>query len=670
MLDGEDAETRARPEAADLDVPETLARLGLDPASYVDLLRRFGPQAKRDLEALGAAVAARDIDGTGRLAHALAGASANLGAARLQRAARALEQAAKTGEGDLGALAEDVAREGWTVLASVTDLGGSRPRSPSPAELPIGVKDLSERRVLIVDDVRANVDLLVAALRGEYKISVALDGETALRVAEIRLPDLILLDIMMPTMDGYEVCRRLKRSPATRDIPVVFLTSLKDTEHKAKAFELGAADYVTKPFVMLEVQARVRALLRARAYQETVRELLDSELRVAREIQMGLVPHDFSRLTAGDGPDLFACLEPARAVGGDLYDVFRLDDRRLALVLGDVSGKGIPAALFMVMTLTLVRSIARLTSRPEEVLTRVNEALSADNPSSMFVTLFFAVLDCPTGRLSYASGGHLPPLLLRRGEAPRPLFAQGGPLMGALAGRTFSSAEIQLEPGDLVLAYTDGVTEALAPTGALFGADRLQALLADAGPRTGRDAVDAVLAGVRAFAGDTEQADDIAMLAIGYRVALRPARDPAELALDLHATARDVGQAHAAVREFCVARALPGPATDDLILALDEILANIIEHGYRGDAAGVIRLRVRGGAEVMELEIRDRAPAFDPLAAAPPDLSIPFSQRAIGGLGIHLARSVTDTLEYAREDGENCLRLTKRAPAPPVPGSA
>ena len=532
------------------------------------------------------------------------------------------------------------------------------------------MKDLSECRVLIVDDVRANVDLLVTVLRGEYKLSVALDGETALRVAEIQPPDPILLDIMMPGMDGYEVCRRLKSAPATRDIPVVFLTSHAEIQHKAEAFELGAADYVTKPFVVLEVRARVRALLRAKAYQDTVRELLESELRVAREIQMGLVPHDFSRLTAGDGPDLFACLEPARAVGGDLYDVFRLDDRRLALVLGDVSGKGIPAALFMVMTLTLVRSLARLTSRPEEVLTRVNEALSADNPSSMFVTLFFAVLDCPTGRLSYASGGHLAPLLLREGQAPRPLFAQGGPLVGALAGLTFEGAETQLEPGDLVLAYTDGVTEASAPDGTLFGVDRLQALLAEADPRTGRDAVDAVLAGVRVFAGGTEQADDIAMLAVGYRGAARPARDPAELTLDLHATAPDVGQAHAAVREFCAARALPGPATDDLILALDEILANIIEHGYRGDTAGVIRLRARGSAAVMELEIRDWAPAFDPLAAAPPDLSIPFSQRAIGGLGIHLARSVMDTIEYAWNDGENCLRPTKRAPPPPARGSA
>ncbi len=530
--------------------------------------------------------------------------------------------------------------------------------------MPIGVKDLSECRVLIVDDVRTNVDLLVAALKDEYKLSVALDGESALRVAAARLPDLVLLDIMMPGLDGYEVCRRLKRAPATRDIPVVFLTSLTEVQSKTEGFEAGAADYVTKPFEVLEVKARVRALLRAKAYQDAIRELLESDLRIAREIQMGLVPRDFARLGAGDDLDLHACLEPARAVGGDLYDVFRLDDRRLALVLGDVSGKGIPAALFMVMTVTLIRSIARLTSRPEEVLTRVNEALAADNPSSMFVTLFFAVLDTNTGALTYASGGHPPPIRVREGVPPRPLFERGGPLVGALTGLSFPGAEIPLEPGDLVLAYTDGVTEALTPDGALFGEARLLELLAQARPRTGADAVTAVMDGVRAFAADAEQADDIAMLAVGFRGATRPPREADDLVLDLHATSADVARAQEAVRRFCAVRALPAPATDDLILALDEVLANIVEHGYRGDAAGTIRLRARWGNDAVELEIFDRAPAFDPLAAAPPDLSVPFSQRAIGGLGIHLARSVTDTIEYAREDGENRLRLSKRLPAP------
>ena len=159
--------------------------------------------------------------------------------------------------------------------------------------------ELADRRILIVDDVRSNVDLLVLALKGHYRLAVAFDGETALREVIARPPDLILLDVMMPGMDGYEVCRRLKSDPTTRDIPIVFLSSLDEGRDKAAGFEAGAADYITKPFEILEVKARVRALLRAKAYQDAVRELLESELRVAREIQRGLVPRDFAAAQGG-----------------------------------------------------------------------------------------------------------------------------------------------------------------------------------------------------------------------------------------------------------------------------------------------------------------------------------------------------------------------------------
>ena len=133
------------------------------------------------------------------------------------------------------------------------------------------MKDLSECRILIVDDVKANVDVLVQALRGEYKLSVALDGEGALRSAAKDTPDLVLLDIMMPGIDGYEVCRRLRAGEQTRDIPVMFLTSLEDVQDKARGFEIGGNDYLTKPFEILEVKARVRSLVRAKAYADAIR---------------------------------------------------------------------------------------------------------------------------------------------------------------------------------------------------------------------------------------------------------------------------------------------------------------------------------------------------------------------------------------------------------------
>src|SRR4029077_15720318 len=236
--------------------------------------------------------------------------------------------------------------------------------------------DLSDSRVLIVDDVKANVDVLVLALRDEYKISVALNGESALRSAEKNPPDLVLLDIMMPGMDGYDVCSRLRASPQTKEVPVMFLSSLEDVVNKTRGFEAGGNDYLTKPFEMLEVKARVRSLLKAKAYSDAVKEKMANELRIAREIQLGLLPGDVAASTRGTGLDICAVLEPAREVGGDLYEVLRAGEDRVVVVVGDVSGKGIPAALFMAVTTTLIRVVARELERPEEILLRVNDALA------------------------------------------------------------------------------------------------------------------------------------------------------------------------------------------------------------------------------------------------------------------------------------------------------
>ena len=207
------------------------------------------------------------------------------------------------------------------------------------------MKELSESRVLIVDDVPANVDVLVQALRGDYQLSVAIDGAAALRTAEKLLPDLVLLDIVMPGIDGYEVCRRLRASPRTREIPVMFLSSLEDVQNKAKGFEAGGNDYLVKPFEMLEVKARVRSLLRAKAYADAVKEKIASELRIAREIQMGILSPDVAAVTDGTGLEAHAILHPAQEVGGDLYEVLRMPDGNIVAVMGDVSGKGIPGRL-------------------------------------------------------------------------------------------------------------------------------------------------------------------------------------------------------------------------------------------------------------------------------------------------------------------------------------
>jgi sigma-B regulation protein RsbU (phosphoserine phosphatase) len=375
------------------------------------------------------------------------------------------------------------------------------------------MKELSESRILIVDDVPANVDVLVQALRGEYQLSVAIDGTTGLRTTEKLLPDLVLLDIVMPGIDGYEVCRRLRASPRTREIPVMFLSSLEEVQDKAKGFEVGGNDYLAKPFAILEVKARVRSLLRAKAYVDGVKEKIAYELRIAREIQMGILPPDVSAATAGTGLEAHAVLHPAQEVGGDLYEALPLPDGNLLAVMGDVSGKGIPAALFMAVTMTLVRAMAPDSRGPEEILRRVNDALASHNPHTMFVTLLCAIYDVRTGRLEYASAGHPPPVLIREGSAQF-LPLKPGMMAGIAAGLSAPSQSVQLQSGDLVVFYTDGVTEAFNAAGDLYGESKLLEEIAGQSGQTAAATTDALLRSVRAHAGECPQSDDIAMLVL------------------------------------------------------------------------------------------------------------------------------------------------------------
>ena len=376
------------------------------------------------------------------------------------------------------------------------------------------MKNLSDCRVLLVDDAKANLDILVEGLKSDHKLSLALNGEMALQIAARTPPDLVLLDIVMPGLDGYEVCRRLRQMPETAEVPIMFLSSLEEVQNKTRGFEAGANDYLTKPFEMLEVKARVRSLLKAKAYSDAVKEQIASELRVAREIQMGMLPHDFAGMEQAYGVEFGAVLEPAREVGGDLYGVCAAGPERLVVFLGDVSGKGSPASMFMVRAISLARLLSREIAEPERILARLNDELAADNPSGMFVTFLCGVFEPGSGRLVLANGGHCRPVLLPAGEAPRWAVKNLGTALGFEPGLEFERTELTLRAGDALIFYTDGVSEAFNPQDECYGNDRL---LADAGILAGQSP-GALTAGllqkVRAFVGTAPQSDDIAILAL------------------------------------------------------------------------------------------------------------------------------------------------------------
>jgi len=372
-----------------------------------------------------------------------------------------------------------------------------------------------------VDDAKANLDILVEGLKPDHKLSLALNGEMALQIAARTPPDLVLLDIMMPGLDGYEVCRRMRQMPETAEVPIMFLSSLEEVQNKTRGFEAGANDYLTKPFEMLEVKARVRSLLKAKAYSDAVKEQLAADLRVAREIQMGILPHDFTAVEKAYRVSFGAILEPAREVGGDLYGVCAAGPERLMIFLGDVSGKGIPASMFMMRTVSLARLLAREIAEPKRILERLNDELSADNASHMFVTFLCAVFEPATHRLTLASGGHCYPLLLPADGPPCWITKTIGTALGFGSRLEFQAMELTLSDGDAVVFYTDGVSEAFNPERELYGSERL---LTDASGLAGQsaNAISAgLLAKVRAFAGTAPQSDDIAILTFKVNAAAR-----------------------------------------------------------------------------------------------------------------------------------------------------
>ncbi len=369
--------------------------------------------------------------------------------------------------------------------------------------------------VLAVDDTPENLDVVKGILVPDYRVLVATNGAAALKIAGKKAPDIVLLDIMMPDMDGYEVCRRLKADPATAEIPVIFLTAKDQTEDEAVGFSLGAADYILKPVNPPILQARVATHVALKQHVDALaraKQRMEFELSVGRDIQYSMLP---APLAPRPEMTLSASMVPAREVGGDFYDFFMSGADELHFCVADVSGKGVPSALFMAMSKVLIKAHAADGALPSRVMERANEVLSEDNPECMFVTVFLGVLNLSSGVLRYCNAGHNPPLLRRADGAVAELAGRHGPILGVMPGQVYEGDEVLLAPGDQLLVYTDGVTEAMNPEEALYGEERLETLHGEQA-RPAAELLDAIAASVSDFAGAAEQADDITLLALDY----------------------------------------------------------------------------------------------------------------------------------------------------------
>jgi sigma-B regulation protein RsbU (phosphoserine phosphatase) len=384
----------------------------------------------------------------------------------------------------------------------------------------------AERSLLVVDDNEDNRYTLTRRLmrEGYTNLTTANDGQQALDLLSAGSFDLVLLDVMMPGLNGYDVLERMHADPRLRHIPVIMISALDEVDSVIRCIDLGAEDYLSKPFNPTLLRARVAATLERKRLRDEVVDALnqiEAELQTARDIQLSMVPNEFVAPTAARPIEVFATLEPARRIGGDLYDFFWGEDGRSYFLVADVSDKGAPAALFMARTKASIRLVATLYRMPDGakmephlIMAKVNEGLSLENQQGMFVTVFLGIIDHATTTLSYCNAGHNLPYIISAANGVSVLDGARSKPLGIRPTFTYETATLKLSQGDTIFVFTDGLTEALNVTDELFSEERLVEALRPLAGEPAKIVVERVIDRVKEFVGNAAQADDIAAMAI------------------------------------------------------------------------------------------------------------------------------------------------------------
>jgi phosphoserine phosphatase RsbU/P len=400
------------------------------------------------------------------------------------------------------------------------------------------------------------------------------------------------------------------------------------------------------------------ALERARLIEAYVeKERMEEALKLAHDIQMSMLPKIFPPFPERHEFDIFAAIAPAKEVGGDLYDFFFIDDDHLCFAIGDVSGKGVPASLFMAVTKILFKATAGNGGTPGEILARLNAEICRDNESCMFVTFFCAILNIRTGQVDYSNGGHNLPYYLHH-SGVTPLENPGGRALGLVEQSPYASGRMVLSPGEALLLYTDGVTEAMDSRETLYSDQRLERFLASNRDSSPRQIIGDLVSDVRHFAGGALQSDDITVLALLYFGTTKKMAE--ELEIKLNNKVSELERFNQTLTEFGQHHGLDPKIVHDLNLALEEILTNIISYGYTDNREHEIKVRLSVQPGEVKAEVEDDGQPFDPLAAPEPDTAKSLEERPIGGLGIHLVRKLMDNLEYKRQGERNLLTMKKK----------
>ncbi len=412
----------------------------------------------------------------------------------------------------------------------------------------------------------------------------------------------------------------------------------------------GILLYLVRRFVKDEEKLRSQAL---------EQERMAGELHIANNIQQTLLPEEDGAMKDIDDVQVEGRLIPAKAVGGDLYNAF-VRDGKLFFCIGDVSGKGIPSALIMAIMQALFRNIASREDNPSHIMKRLNETACRNNKANIFVTLFVGVLDLPTGHLHYCNAGHELPIMVRTQNSKAEisnLEAMPNLPVGLFEDFEYEMQTIQMQPGSALFLYTDGLTEARNAKGKLFGRDRVGQMIAEAGTTNPRQLVEAAIECWQKFIGETEQSDDLTLLALSYT----PLQEQSIMGegITLKNDVKEVEKLGSFVKQVAESLSLDKSLTGRLRLAVEETVVNVMEYAYPQGTTGDVNIRATSNGRRLKFIISDSGIPFNPTEVTAADTTLSAEERPIGGLGILLVRELMDSINYERINGQNVLTLTK-----------
>ena len=379
------------------------------------------------------------------------------------------------------------------------------------------------------------------------------------------------------------------------------------------------------------------------------KERIGAELNVAAQIQADMLPRIFPAFPERAEFDIFASMTPAKEVGGDFYDFFLVDDDHLALIIADVSGKGVPAALFMVIAKTLLKNAAQMGLSPKLILEKVNNQLCENNEAAMFVTVWLGIYEISTGRLTAANAGHEYPALRRKDGAFELVKDRHGFVLAGMEDARYREYELTIEPGDTLFVYTDGVAEATNGDGVLYGTERMLQALNHLSSGAPAQLLEEVKLDIDRFVGDAPQFDDITMLSIQRKNGLGET-------LDIAPALESLPEVTTWIEEALEKHDAPMKVIAQVNVAVDEVFSNIAR--YSGASAVTVTCAVESGKAVLSFS--DDGQPYDPTQKEDPDTSLSAEERSIGGLGIFMVKKTMDRVFYEYRDGRNILKLEKR----------